>query len=184
MNLYLRNGLARLLALAFVAAGVVAAHAQTVVQQPAFVAPGTVYDAGNGPAEFRILLGNTSIFTSQDSGLGSTSGSSTSLTLTSSAAAKPPCIGCVISGTGITAGTTVTAFNGTTGITLSAAMNVAASTPLSWGKACPSTPGSLPVALVQAAVGADMPFYTYSRLCLYGASGPGAQFLQFPIGAH
>lgn len=160
------------------------AFAQTVTQQPQFVAPGTVLDAGNGPLEFRVLTGSTSIFTSQGSGIGSTAGSSTALTLTATAAANPPCVGCSISGTGITAGTTVAAFNGTTGVTLSAAMTVAASTAIAWGKACPAPPPTNPAAFVQAAVGADMPFYTYARICMYGATGPGAQFLSFPIGAH
>lgn len=159
-------------------------RAQTVTQQPQFAAPATVFDAGNGPLEFRILTGSTAIFTSQGSGVGSTPGSSTTLTLTATAAANPPCVGCSISGTGITAGTTVTAFNGTTGITLSAAMTVAASTPLAWGKACPSPPPTAPAAFVQAAVGGDIPFYTYARICMYGANGPGAQFLSYPIGAH
>lgn len=184
MKTFRKFGLIGVLALGAAALMQVAVHAQTVVQQPAFVAPGAVYDAGNGPLEFRILTGNTSIFTSQASGVGSTSGSATLLTLTSSAAANPPCVGCVISGTGITSGTTVTAFNGTTGITMSAAMTVAASTPVAWGKDCPTPPPTVPAAFVQAAVGADMPFYTQARICLYGATGPGAQFLTFPIGAH
>lgn len=160
------------------------AYAQTVTQQPQFVAPGAVLDAGNGPLEFKILTGSAAMFTSQASGVGSTSGSSTSLTLTATAAANPPCVGCVISGTGITAGTTVASFNGTTGIGMSAAMTVAASTAVSWGKACPTPPPTNPAAFVQAGVGGDMPFYTYARICMYGATGPGAQFLSFPIGAH
>ena len=159
------------------------AWAQTVVQQPAFVAPRTVVDAGNGPTEFKFVLGNGAVFTSQGSGVGSTSGSSTSLTLTATPT-TPPCVGCVISGTGITAGTTVASFNGTTTIGLSAAMTVAASTAVAWGAACPSSPPSAPVALVQAGVGGDLPFYTYARICLYGATGPGMQYMQFPIGAH
>lgn len=160
------------------------AYAQTVTQQPSFVAPRTVLDVGNGPTEFRMLTGSMAIFTSQGSGVGSTSGSSTTLTLTATAAANPPCVGCIVSGLGITSGTTVSAFNGTTGITLSAAMTVAASTPVAWGVACPTAPPTAPVALVQAAVGADMPFYTQARVCTYGATGPGGQFLSFPVGAH
>jgi len=160
-------------------------RAQTVTQLPLFVAPATVYDVGNGPTEFRMLSGSMSIFTSQGSGVGSTSGSSTSITLTATpSAANTPLVGGVISGTGITAGTTITAFNGTTSLTISAAMTVAASTALSWGKACPSTQPTSPVAFIQAGVGADVPFYTYARVCAYGANGPGGQFLTFPIGAH
>lgn len=162
------------------------ANAQTVQQLPQFVAPQTIFDNGNGPIEFRMLTGSMALFTSQASGTGGTSGSSTSLTLNSSQAANPPCVGCGISGTGITAGTTITAFNGTTGITLSAVATVATPTTLSWGKACPVAPPAPtnPSTFIQAGVGADVPFYTYARVCSYGASGPGGQFLSFPIGAH
>ena len=158
------------------------AAAQTVVQQPAFVAPSTLYDAGNGPTEFRMLTGSMAIFTSQGSGVGSTSGSSTSLTLTTTPLTVP-CVGCIISGTGITSGTTVAAYSGTN-ITLSTPMTVASSTALAWGAACPSAPGAAPVALVQTNVGIDLPFYTQSRICTYGVNGPGGQFLTFPIAAH
>jgi hypothetical protein len=160
------------------------ALAQTVVQVPTVVASNTVVDLGNGPTEIRTLQGNMGLFTSQGSGVGSTSGSSTTLTLTATAAADPPCVGCIISGTGITSGTTVAAFNGTTGITLSAAMTVAASTALAWGQACPTTQPSNPMALVQAAVGSDFPMYTQARVCAYGNRGPGALISQFAIGAH
>jgi hypothetical protein len=161
-----------------------AAFAQTVVQVPLNINAGVVADLGNGPTEVRMLQGSMGLFTSQGSGTGSTSGSSTTLTLTATAAANPPCVGCVISGTGITSGTTVSAFNGTTGITLSAAMTVAASTPLAWGKACPSAPPSAPLALVQAAVGSDLPMYTQARVCAYGGNGPGGLYTQYAIGAH
>lgn len=160
----------------------VPAVAQTVTQQPSFVAPRTVFDAGNGPTEFRMLTGSMAVFTSQGSGLGSTSGSATPLTLAATPL-TPPCVGCQISGTGITSGTTVVAYSGVS-ITLSASMNVASPTTLSWGAACPAAPPTAAVALVQAAVGADLPFYTQSRVCTYGVSGPGGQFLQFAIGAH
>lgn len=160
------------------------ALAQTVVQVPTVVAARTVVDLGNGPTEIRTLQGNMGLFTSQGSGVGSTSGSSTTLTLTATAAADPPCVGCIISGTGITSGTTVSAFNGTTGITLSAAMTVASSTALAWGQACPAAPPTAPLALVQAAVGSDFPMYTQARVCAYGGNGPGALLTQFAIGAH
>ena len=158
------------------------AAAQVVTSLPKFAAPGTVFDAGNGPNEFRMLSGSMAIFTSQGSGVGSTSGSSTSLTLTTTPLTVP-CVGCIISGTGITSGTTVAAYSGTN-ITLSTPMTVASSTALAWGAACPSAPGSAPVALVQTNVGIDLPFYTQSRICAYGVNGPGGQFLQFAIGAH
>jgi hypothetical protein len=160
------------------------ALAQTVVQVPTVIVSNTVVDLGNGPTEIRTLQGSLGLFTSQGSGVGSTSGSSTTLTLTATAAADPPCVGCIISGTGITSGTTVTAFNGTTGITLSAAMTVAASTPLAWGQACPAAPPTAPLALVQAAVGSDLPMYTQARVCAYGNRGPGGLIAQYPIGAH
>ena len=158
------------------------AAAQVVTSLPKYAASGTVFDAGNGPTEIRMLSGSMAIFTSQGSGVGSTSGSSTSLTLTTTPLTVP-CVGCIISGTGITSGTTVTAYSGTN-ITLSAVMTVASSTALAWGAACPGSPPTAPAALVQAAVGADMPFYTQARVCTYGVRGPGGQFLQFAVGAH
>lgn len=161
----------------------VPALAQTVVQVPTVVVASTVVDLGNGPTEIRVLQGNLGLFTSQGSGTGSTSGSSTTLTLTATAAANPPCVGCVISGTGITSGTTVAAFNGTTGITLSAAMTVTSAV-VSWGKACPAAPPTAPLALVQAAVGSDLPMYTQARVCAYGGFGPGGLLAQYAIGAH
>lgn len=160
------------------------AFAQTVVVVPTVVSPRTVVDLSNGPTEVKIAQGNLGLFTSSGSGVGSTSGSSTTLTLTATAAADPPCVGCIISGTGITSGTTVAAFNGTTGITLSAAMTVAASTALAWGQACPSAPPTNPLLLAQAGVGSDLPFYTQARVCAYGGNGPGGMLVQFAIGAH
>ena len=159
------------------------ANAQTVTQQPSFVAPRTVLDVGNGAVEFKMLTGSMAIFTSQGSGVGSTIGSSTSLTLTA-VPATAPCVGCIISGTGITSATTVASYNGVTTIGLSAAMNVASSITVSWGAACPTTQPTQPVALVQAGVGGDIPFYTQARVCAYGGTGPGGQFVTFPIGAH
>lgn len=159
------------------------ASAQVVTQLPQFAAPSTVLDMGNGPQEIRMLDGSMGVFTSQGSGVGSTSGSSTSLTLTGTPTTAP-CVGCIISGTGITSGTTVAAFNGTTAVTLSAAMTVAASTAVAWGAACPSTPGSARQALLRASVGGDVPLYTQARLCASGNTGPGGSFLSFAIGAH
>lgn len=163
-----------------------AAPAQVVTQLPVFITPNAVTDLGNGPLEIKIGMGSAMIGTAQGSGVGSTSGSSTTLTLTATPATAP-CVGCLISGTGITSGTTVAAFNGTTTITLSAAMTVAASTPLAWGAACPATALTLPVMPLQsgATQGAtDFPFYTQARICGYGQYSAGAQILVFPIGAH
>lgn len=168
-----------------------AAFAQAVTQQPQYVDARAVKDLGNGPMQIMMLNGSMGVFTSQGSGVGGNAGvSGTGITLTASAAANPPCVGCQISGAGITVGTTVAAFNGTTGITLSAAMAVANGTALSWGKACPAVgpsgnpPISSPVALLAAANGADVPFYTGAKMCAAGLTGPGGQFVTFAIGAH
>jgi len=170
-----------LLATLFAALLPEAAPAQVVTQQPAFISPMVPVDFGNGPMELRIAQGNALISTSSGTGVGSTSGSSTTLTLTATPSVAP-CVGCLISGAGITSGTTVAAFNGTTTITLSAAMTVAASTPLAWGAACPATPGAtMPV---QAGVTPDLPMYTQARVCGWAQNAPGAQVLVFPIAAH
>lgn len=158
------------------------ALAQTVVPVPTNAISGAILDLGNGPTEVRMLGGNMGLFTSQSSGSGSTSGSSTTLTLVSTPLTIP-CVGCIVSGTGITSGTTVAAFSGKV-ITLSTPMTVASPTTVSWGAACPSPPPQVGIALIQAAVGSDLPMYTQSRVCAYGGTGPGATFTQFAIGAH
>jgi hypothetical protein len=158
------------------------AFAQTVTSLPEVIPSGAVTDLGNGPLEYKLVQGNAGLFTSQGSGTGSTSGSSTALTLTA-VPTTPPCQGCIIAGAGITSGTTVAAFNAVTSITLSAAMTVVGGTTVTWGAACPAI-GSAPSALVQASVGGDVPFYTQSRVCGSGNFGPGAQVLPFAIGAH
>lgn len=160
------------------------AKAQTVTQLPQFVAPHAVFDLGNGPTEVRMLTGNMAVATSQNSSVGQTAGGTSSTTLTLTATPTTvPCVGCIISGTAITSGTTVSSYSGVT-IGLSAAMSVATGTTVSYGAACPANQPTIPVALVQAAVGADLPFYTQARVCGYGANGPGGQFVQFAIGAH
>jgi len=159
-----------------------AVQAQTVTKQPQFTASATVTDLGNGPTELRMLQGSMGVFTSSGSGTGSTSGSSTTLTLTSTPTTVP-CVGCIISGTGITSGTTVSSYSGVT-IGMSTAMTVAASTAVAWGAACPGAPPTNPLALIQAGIGADLPFYTQARVCAYGGTGPGGTYLTFAIGAH
>lgn len=169
------------------ALAVVPASAQVVTQLPVYLDNnGAVYDFGNGPLEIRMIGGAAGFFTSSGTGIGSTSGSSTTLTLTATAAATPPCVGCVISGAGITSGTTVSAFNGTTGITLSAAMTVAASTPLAWGMACPASGAGLKQMLLQAGQppAADIPLYTQARICGVSQFNAGATVIPFAIGAH
>lgn len=182
LNIIKRFGVGFALGLLMV---VTPAFAQVVTQLPVYINNnvGQVYDFGNGPLEIRMLVGSAQIFTSQGSGIGSTSGSSTTLTLTATPTTAP-CVGCIISGTGITSGTTVAAFNGTTTITLSAAMTVAASTPLAWGAACPASVGASVVIQQQAGVGGDLPLYTQARICAGAQYGVGASVLPFAIGAH
>lgn len=163
-------------------------RAQTVTPLPAYVNPGTVTDLGNGPVELKIIQGNALLATSSGAGIGSTSGSSTALTLTTTPA-TPPCVGCVITGVinangsnPVATGTTVINYNGTTTVGLSSAQTIAAGTSLVWGAACPTTPGV--VLPVQGGVGGDFPFYTLARICAYSPNGPGAAVLPFAIGAH
>jgi len=167
------------------------ASAQTVTKQPYLVQNQSWVDAGNGPLEIFPVNGNAELYTSAGTGTGGNGGvSGTSLTLTGTPAVAP-CVGCVISGSGITAGTTVTAFNGTTTITISAAMTVQNGTALSWGAACPTTGAptganlSAPIDLRATAGGGDTayPMFTYARLCAYGGQQGGATFLAFTIGA-
>jgi len=176
------------------------AHAQTVVNQPVFVPSRQWVDIGNGPTDIQPVEGNGELYSSLGTGVGSTSGSSTTLTLTGTPpAGTAPCVGCIISGTGITSGTTVAAFNGTTTITLSAAMTVASMTPLSWGSACPAAtaanvPGASPNTAnalssplnlrSQGAASGTYPMYTQARICAYGLFQNGFTFVFFPIGAH
>lgn len=161
-------------------------YAQTVLQQPQFVPARTVLDVGNGPTEFKIISGSMGIFTSQSSGVGGTAGGAASATLTlTTTPLTLPCVGCIISGTGITSGTTVSAIvTGSTQLTLSANATIATGTTVSWGAACPAAPPTAGVALIQAGVGGDFPMYTQARVCTYGGTGPGGQFLTFAIGAH
>lgn len=165
-----------------------AAQAQTVTKQPQFAGTNAWVDLGNGPTELLPIEGNGQAFTALGTGIGSTSGSSTTLTLTATPTI-PPCVGCLISGTGITSGTSVTAFNGTTTITLSAAMTVAASTPLAWGAACPTAgappAGAAPLNLRAGTseARAATPLYTQARICLTGGAQGGLTFTNFAIGA-
>lgn len=152
------------------------ALAQSAVTLP--IAANAVADIGNGPIKVRMIAGNASIFTSQGSGVGSTSGSSTALTLTGTPATAP-IVGGLISGAGITSGTTIAAYNGTTGITLSAAMTVAGGTAVAWGAACPLTP---PSNVIQASAMADyFIMYTQARVCAVSPGGPVNTLLIDPI---
>ena len=156
------------------------ALAQSVVAVPTNVSPRTIVDLGNGPTELRVLQGNLGVFTSQGSGVSGNSVTSITVTVTPTTI---PCVGCIVSGTGITSGTTIVG-SGATYITLSASMYVATATTLSWGVACPAAPPAVAIALIQAAVGSDLPMYTQARVCAYGGNGPGATLAQFAIGAH
>jgi len=164
------------------------ALAQTAVKQPYTISNNAWVDFGNGPLEILPAEGNAQLYTRGSTGVGSTSGSSTALTLTATPT-YPPCVGCVISGTGITAGTTVTATS-TTSVTLSSAMTVASSTALAWGVACPTSGAppanasiSAPLNMRATASPTRYPVYSSARLCGYGGAQGGATVLAFPIGS-
>lgn len=167
-----------------------AAPAQTFVQRPLFVQSQQWYDLGSGPLEVAIAEGNAFVMSAVASATGSTSGSSTTLTLTA-VPQVAPLVGAPISGTGITAGTTVAAYTaGTAVITLSAAMTVAAGTAITYGTACPATgnPGVGQGGGMNIRAGtqgglSNYPLYTTAKICAYGSYQGGAQLLTFPIGA-
>ena len=163
-----------------------AAFAQTVTQLPVYIQNniGQVADFGNGPLELRVVQGSAQLFTAQGSGIGGNAATSGVTVTLTAAPAVPPCVGCLISGTGITSGTTVVSISGVT-VTMSAAMSVATGTPLAWGAACPATLGaSFPVMNVQATVGPDLPLFTQARICGASQYSAGATVLPFAIGAH
>ena len=154
------------------------ADAQAVITQPSYIdSGGAVTDFGNGPLRFQGLTGQAMLFTSSFGQTGTSAGT-TALTLAATAAANPPCVGCAIScvngplaaACSIPAGTTVTAFNGTTGITTSVATTVTAAT-VQWGKACPSTAAGVVPAMIGA--GQNIPFWTTARICGAAAAGQG-----------
>ncbi len=164
------------------------AFSQTAIKQPYVLTNNAWTDLGNGTAEVLPVEGNGALYTRGSTGVGSTSGSSTALTLTATPT-FPPCVGCVISGAGITAGTTVTATS-TTSVTLSAAMTVASSTALAWGVACPTSGAppanaatSAPINMRASASPTRFPVYSSARLCGYGGAQGGATLLVFPIGS-
>ncbi len=159
------------------------AAAQNVTPLPLVATAQTALDLGSGPMEIRIVQGNALFNTGQGTAIGSTSGSSTTLTLTTVPAVNP-CTGCGITGAGITAGTTVSSISGAT-ITLSAAMTVAASTPVTFATVCPITPVGVVMPLqANQTGGGDLPFYTTAHICAYATNAVGAALLAFPIGAH
>lgn len=165
-----------------------AALAQSAAKQPQFVSNGAWVDLLNGTASVMSAQGNGNVYMRGSSAVGSTSGSSTTLTLTGTPT-YAPCVGCIISGTGITAGTTVAAFNGTTTVTLSAAMTVAATTTVYYGVACPTSGAPPNNAATSPAVqivsgGRAIPLYSYARICAYGGSQAGWTALTFPVGAY
>ena len=174
-----------------------AANAQTVTRQPFFAATNSWVDLGNGPLELMPIEGSSIAYAS--SGTATSTAVSASVTMTLSAVpAVSPCVGCIISGTGITSGTTVAAYNGGTGvITLSAAMTVANGTAVSYGAACPtsgiptapSAAGNSLSAPLNLRAGvepftAGIPLYSQARLCLYGGQQQGGTVVTFAIGAH
>ena len=175
-----------------------AAEAQTVTQQPGFVAANAWTDVGNGPTEVMAVEGSAALYTASGSGTGSAA-NSTSLVLTA-IPAVPPCVGCLLSAAAspsltavtIPAGAFIAAYNGVTQITMSTAVT-ATSAALAWGAACPTsgqpntTSGlSKPLMLRGGAAGIDygVPMYTQARVCAFGAYQQGATLLNFAIGAH
>ena len=176
MELLMKKFLAALLLLCCTAAPALAQNAITLP-----IAANAVADLGNGPIKARMIAGNASIFTSQSSGVGSTSGSSATLTLTTTPATAP-LVGGLISGAGIASGTTVAAYNGTTGITLSAAMTVPGGTTVSWGAACPSSSAGIPSVYIQASASAGFYImYTQARACAVSPGGPVNTLLIEPV---
>jgi hypothetical protein len=202
--------LAALCAVAFLsAAGVAEAQYATSTpvapntKQPAFIQNQQWLDLGNGPLDIEPIEGNGSIYSSGGTGLGSTSGNSTNLTLNAIPAIQP-CVGCILGGVtnlglATTTPITITAFNGVTTVTLSAPLNITNSTLLGWGAVCPAataanTPGPAPGTItplqlsaplsMRSGVGGTYPMYTQNRLCAYGALQNGFTFLYFAIGAH
>jgi hypothetical protein len=164
------------------------ADAQAVTQQPSYVdAGGVVTDFGNGPLRFQTITGSAMIFTSSFGQIGTSAGT-TALTLAATAAANPPCVGCGIScvngplanNCSVPAGTIVTAFNGTTGITTSVATTVTAAQ-VNWGVACPTTASPASVKPAMIGGGMNLPFWTTARLC--GAAAPGQPGASLAISA-
>lgn len=154
-------------------------YAQNAITLP--LAAQAVADVGNGPVKVRMTQGNASVFTSLGSGTGSTAGSSINLTLTGTPATAP-IVGGIISGAGITSGTTVAAYNGTTGVTLSAAMTVPANTALAWGAACPGSAAGIPSQFIPASVSAGFyVLYTQARVCAISPGGPANTLLILPV---
>lgn len=164
------------------------ANAQAVIAQPSYVdGGGAVTDFGNGPLRFQGLTGSAMLFTSSFGQVGTSAGT-TALTLAATAAANPPCVGCAIScvngplaaACSVPAGTTVTAFNGTTGITTSVATTVTAAQ-VNWGMACPATASPASVRPAMIGSGMNFPFWTTARIC--GAAAPGQAGAQLSVSA-
>lgn len=172
--------------------------AQNVVRQPAFIQSQQWLDLGNGPLDIQPVEGTGSIYSSLGTGIGSTTGSSTSLVLTAVPTVNIPCAGCIVSASSLgVAPVTITSFNGVTQIVLSSALTVPSNTALSWGVACPAAtatnvPGVNPNTVTsigsplaaRSGQNSTFPMYTQARLCAYGALQNGFTFLYFAIGAH
>lgn len=205
MKDYLLN-VARAVALTAIvaAAALFGGHANAQQQpQPSFAAPRSVVDLGllASGTEVLAINGSGAVFTAYDASKIGSAPTTTALTLTTSAAANPPCVGCFVACVpGQTAavctvapGTTVSVFNGTTLITLSAAATIVAGQ-VEFGTLCPISSQANPVqptapmAQIQAGQPAGaatgLPLSIAGHLCVYGGIGPGLQFVNFPIGAH
>jgi hypothetical protein len=169
--------LSALLALSWLAAPIV--HAQNAITLP--IAAAAVADIGNGPIKVRVTQGNASIFTSQGSATALTLNGGTGLVL----GAKPataPIVGGLISGTGITSGTTVTAYDGVTSLTLSLAATIPGGTTVSWGAACPASAAGIPAQFIPGSILADYYLlYTQARICAISPGGPANTLLILPV---
>jgi len=189
----------------------VGAYAQTSDKSPRFIQNQQWVDLGNGPAEILPIEGNGTVYSSGSGGVATSAGTTAmTLSVAPALAANFPLVGAVItcaasntvSPCTIPAATTITAFNGTTGITTSA-NTTTTSANVVWGAACPAAtgvnvPGVNPDTLsgllgplsspwpqrYNPSSNAGAPFYTTARLCAYGGFQNGFTFAQFPIGAH
>ena len=188
-----------LLALGVLFGTLAAANAQTVTRQPFFAATNSWTDLGNGPLEVMPIEGSAIAYTSSSTST-ATAGAAARANLTVALNLSPaPCVGCIVSGTGVTSGTTVVSYTPGTGVIVLSANLTATATGnvYSFGVACPTsglptapsaTGNSLSVPLnLRAGVEpftAGIPLYSQARLCLYGGQQAGGTVVTFAIGAH
>jgi hypothetical protein len=165
------------------------ALAQAITQQPVYVNSGQTVDLGAGPMEVLAFEGQADVYGAPvKSATGATTNTSTSVTLAATpAAGSAPVVGSPISGGGIPANATITAYNGTTGITISSAATATnASETITYTTGCPSSGGpQVPAAQMRGKGDGNeaMPFYTLAHVCAYG-QGTGAIIGTSSVGTH